>query len=221
MNSHEKSSCCAILAELEANPCFQMFDDPLDSLSMSGITRPIYFKYVKMEISHNLYKNVSEFIFDVRSIFRNARKSQSTNEYRIAAAKLLSEEFEELVAKRFITHNKYEINMLKVINALNDNMKIMKVPRTTHRRVNVPKAAVFTERLMAPSNEELQADLNILHYPNLIVQAGIFISKLQKDVVVFGPSILFHFSKMTNETKMELHKYVYKKLREIATSDES
>ncbi|OHT03354.1 hypothetical protein TRFO_29275 [Tritrichomonas foetus] len=216
MNKHQQSSCLKIMEELEANACYQMFNDPPNILDTRQIERPIFFKFIKTKVERGMYNSTGEFVFDVRTLFRNVLISNS-NKFRMAGAKLLSQIFEDLLARGSITNTQQENTILTISHSIDESLLSIPIPQPNHLRSKwMPGAAIFQEKVLIPTNEQLQADLKILHFPNVIVQAAIFASKIQQDSVLFGQSIQFLFSKMNDQTKIELHKFIMKKLREIA-----
>lgn len=233
MNLFQQDSCLRILQVLSHNPCYRMFaSSPLPDHANS-VDRPLFFDFIHQKIDQKIYKSTSEFIYDVRTLLRNAQASCNTNIYRISASKMLSDIFERMLNQGYITHINEEERIFQISQAIKEYTK--KSLKWQNKVMDLePQACMFTQtiNLMKEFGNSkgnsppidipspfLKAEMKALHSIDGIISAAEFVSLKQPECVIIGRSIVFSFNKMTQDTKLELHNLIQKKLREEAIQD--
>ena len=194
-----------------------MFYDPPGSQNCAEFNKPMYFKFIEQKLEDGMYMSLLDFIYDVRTIFHNVEKSTGFSEYKKLGSRLLLEKFERMIDDGFIINSQIDDEMFKISHFLSKQMKMINTSNAqTHPKDSIPAAGILKEEVDIPSTKQLQAELRILNDPNLIIQAAIFAYEKQKGCVTFGQTVDFHFRKMSNKTKQELHKFIISKLKKIA-----
>ncbi|OHS99584.1 hypothetical protein TRFO_33908 [Tritrichomonas foetus] len=219
MNIYQQKSCLEILNKLAENPCYRMFSDPPTSQPSKECQRPLYLNFIKSKLEVGMYDSTREFVFDVRTVFRNVEKSNSCGEYKKLGAKLLFLKFEEMIANGHITQSELDCNLFVISNEIkNLEESIQKPPPNSPKTKEMPASFILHEKVDVPTTKQLQAALRILNEPSLIIQAAIFALEKQKGCVSIGQTIDFHFRIMKSQTKIDLYTFIINKLKEVAVS---
>lgn len=221
MNQSQRQSCLNILSLLEENPIYKMFESA-PSLSRDN-ENPVFFQYIKDKLLQSKYNSVSEFILDVRVIFRNAQEAKNGDIYYKTGAKLLSEKFEGYLCKGYLTNSHQDDDLFKIWQYF-DEMSVTFHPQDKlikKQKINMePAATIFSEDI--PKNvsvNQINTGFKVLKNLPSLLTASFHMESMQNNSISFGHYLYINASLLKDDVKNSLYQFLLQKLKEEAQTN--
>ena len=192
----------------------------LTSAPVDTSFRPITLKSIAEKLEDNKYQNADEWIYEMRLVLSSARTRSSKNHLRSAAAKFLSERFEEEMKTLSPMLSPHTLPLQITEEHFKDFIKSFHPVIHRHRKEEeaLPASEIFQEEITNEnaSPAHLLSEIKLLGSPALILRIAAFIYKIKPSAISFGKELTMMISLLSHEEIIQVSYFVRKILVESA-----